>query len=180
MSKKNKNNLTHLLVCFSFAILVVIPLLEEPASGFMQTSVGLNSTNGTAAATNASVSRTMQITSADTKEVTDGESLNIDLQIQPFPVTINANSAFKISFLQPSSQTVQVHIDYDFAILKQDKEIFRASSITGQPLLHTAEGIVTIPYKFDQGGQYLLQISVMGINFIPIKTEQALFELKIS
>jgi hypothetical protein len=85
-----------------------------------------------------------------------------------------------ITFLQPSSQTVQVHVDYDFAITNKDKEFFRASTKTGQPLLHTAEGIVKIPYKFDQGGEYSLQVSVMGINFIPIKTEQALFDLKVS
>ena len=85
-----------------------------------------------------------------------------------------------ITFLQPSSQTVQVHVDYDFAITNNDKEVFRASTKTGQPLLHTAEGIVKIPYKFDQGGEYSLQVSVMGINFIPIKTEQALFDLKVA
>ncbi|HEX7817940.1 MAG TPA: hypothetical protein VF419_01045, partial [Nitrososphaeraceae archaeon] len=92
----------------------------------------------------------------------------------------NVDSQFMITFLQPSSQTVQVHVDYDFAITNNDGEVFRASTKTGQPLLHTAEGIVKIPYKFDQGGEYSLQVSVMGINFIPIKTEQALFDLKVS
>ena len=70
--------------------------------------------------------------------------------------------------------------DYDLAISKMNSEVFRASSKTGQPLLHTAEGIVKIPYKFDQEGQYSVQITVMGINFIPIKTEQSLFDLKVS
>jgi hypothetical protein len=39
---------------------------------------------------------------------------------------------------------------------------------------------VNIPYKFTQDGEYSLQVSVMGINFVPIKTEQALFDLKVS
>ena len=113
-------------------------------------------------------------------QTTNGTSVDIDLQIKPFPVTKNVDTQFMITFLQPSTQSVQVHVDYDLAISKMNSEVFRASSKTGQPLLHTAEGIVKIPYKFDQGGQYSVQISVMGINFIPIKTEQALFDLKVS
>jgi len=144
------------------------------------TNAATNGTNAATNGTNATLSKNTQITSADTKEATDGKSLDIDLQVQPFPVTQSGNSQFKITFLQPSSQTVQVHVDYDLSISKMNSEVFRASSSTGQPLLHTAEGIVTIPYKFSQGGEYSVQVSVMGINFIPIKTEQASFDLKVS
>jgi uncharacterized protein (UPF0333 family) len=189
-----KRNLAYSLICFSFAVLVVVIVVgvatimpKESSFGFMQTSDALNdtnatssATNATSSATNATLSKTIQITSADTKEATDGKSIDIDLQIQPFPVTQSGNSQFKITFLQPSSQTVQVHVDYDLSISKMNSEVFRASSSTGQPLLHTAEGIVSIPYKFSQEGQYSVQVSVMGINFIPIKTEQALFDLKVS
>jgi hypothetical protein len=188
-----KRNLASSLICFSFTVLVVVVVVvatlmpKESSFGFMQTSDALNdtnatssATNATSSATNATLSKTIQITSADTKEATDGKSVDIDLQIQPFPVTQSGNSQFKITFLQPSSQTVQVHVDYDLSISKMNSEVFRASSSTGQPLLHTAEGIVSIPYKFSQEGQYSVQVSVMGINFIPIKTEQALFDLKVS
>ena len=188
-----KRNLASSLICFSFTVLVVVVggvatlMPKESSFGFMQTSDALNdtnatssATNATSSATNATLSKTIQITSADTKEATDGKSVDIDLQIQPFPVTQSGNSQFKITFLQPSSQTVQVHVDYDLSISKMNSEVFRASSSTGQPLLHTAEGIVSIPYKFSQEGQYSVQVSVMGINFIPIKTEQALFDLKVS
>jgi hypothetical protein len=194
------------LICFSFTVLVgvvgvVVATPKELGFGFIQTSYAFNgtnaatngtnaatngtnaATNGTNAATNgtnATLSKNTQITSADTKEATAGKSLDIDLQVQPFPVTQSGNSQFKITFLQPSSQTVQVHVDYDLSISKMNSEVFRASSSTGQPLLHTAEGIVTIPYKFSQGGEYSVQVSVMGINFIPIKTEQASFDLKVS
>jgi hypothetical protein len=201
MSKKI--SLVLFLVCFSFTILVIIPTLKESGFGFLQTSDLSNNTNATVAnstqistnatvanstqiSTNATVanstqiSKTVQITAADSKAATDGNSVDIDLQIQPFPISKDVDSQFMITFLQPSSQTVQVHVDYDFAITNNDNEVFRASTKTGQPLLHTAEGIVKIPYKFDQGGEYSLQVSVMGINFIPIKTEQALFDLKVS
>ena len=177
----------YFIICFSFAILVITPMFKDSGFGFLQTSNPLNSTNATAAnSTNATaanstqISKPTQITSSNTKASTNGTSVDIDLQIKPFPVTKNVDTQFMITFLQPSTQSVQVHVDYDFAISKMNKEVFRASSKTGQPLLHTAEGIVKIPYKFDQEGQYSLQISVMGINFIPIKTEQALFDLKVS
>ena len=173
------------LICFSFTVLVgvvgvVVATPKELGFGFIQTSYAFNGTNAATNGTNATLSKNTQITSADTKEATDGKSLDIDLQVQPFPVTQSGNSQFKITFLQPSSQTVQVHVDYDLSISKMNSEVFRASSSTGQPLLHTAEGIVTIPYKFSQGGEYSVQVSVMGINFIPIKTEQASFDLKVS
>jgi hypothetical protein len=209
MSKKIDT--IYFMICFSFAILVFIPMFKDSGFGFLQTSNTLNSTNATAAnSTNATaantssataantssataanttnataanstqISKPVLITSSNTKASTNGTSVDIDLQIKPFPVTKNVDTQFMITFLQPSTQSVQVHVDYDFAISKMNKEVFRASSKTGQPLLHTAEGIVKIPYKFDQEGQYSLQISVMGINFIPIKTEQALFDLKVS
>ena len=167
------------LVCFSFTILVMMSPLRESGSGFLQTQ-GLSNNSNTMSSNGTQISKTVEITAADSKAPTDGNSLIIELQIQPFPITKNVDSQFMITFLQPSSQAVQVHIDYDFAITKNNSEVFQASSITGQPLLHTAEGIVKIPYKFTQDGDYSLQVSVMGINFIPIKTEQALFDLKVS
>ena len=183
----------YFIICFSFAILVIIPMFKDSGFGFLQTSNTLNGTNATAAngtneaangtneaANGTQVSKPVQITSSDTKAATNGTSVDIDLQIKPFPVTKNVDTQFMITFLQPSTQSVQVHVDYDLAISKMNSEVFRASSKTGQPLLHTAEGIVKIPYKFDQEGQYSVQISVMGINFIPIKTEQSLFDLKVS
>jgi hypothetical protein len=193
MSKKI--GMIYFIICFSFAILVIIPMFKDSGFGFLQTSNTLNGTNATAAngtnataanGTNATAangtqtSKPVQITSSDTKAATNGTSVDIGLQIEPFPVTKNVDTQFMITFLQPSTQSVQVHVDYDLAISKMNSEVFRASSKTGQPLLHTAEGIVKIPYKFDQEGQYSVQISVMGINFIPIKTEQALFDLKVS
>jgi hypothetical protein len=51
--------------------------------------------------------------------------------------------------------------------------------LTGQPLLHTAEGIVTIPFKFNSSGNYTLEVAVMGINFVPIRTEYASFDFNV-
>jgi hypothetical protein len=46
-------------------------------------------------------------------------------------------------------------------------------------LLHTAEGIVTIPFTLQEPGSYTVRVPVMGINFIPMPTEYAEFPIKV-
>ena len=74
----------------------------------------------------------------------------------------------------------QPHVDYDFIIIKGGKEVFKASQQAGQPNqpLHTAEGIVTIPYAFQDLGDYTAKVSVMGILFNPIKPESTEFTVQ--
>jgi hypothetical protein len=122
----------------------------------------------------------VKINSSDSKALTDGKSIGIGLQIKPFPITNDVNSEFKITFLQPNLQVVQPHVEYDFVISKMNNEVFRASSVSGDRLLHTAEGTVTIPYKFNEGGQYSLLVTVSGINLEEIKPEKVLFGLNVS
>lgn len=90
---------------------------------------------------------------------------------------------FKVSFLQPGTDTVQVHIDYGFVIKQGDQEIFSAA-LPGQPLLHTAEGVVTIPdrqpFEFPANGDYTIELSVAGINFVPMNTETATFDITVT
>ena len=151
-----------------------------PISENATNSTGLNNTNSAGLNnTNSGLDTPITpISSASATSSTDGKSLNIKIEPSPFPAKIG-DEKFKVSFLQPSN-TVQVHVDYDLSIMKDKKEIFRASSVTGQPLLHTAEGVVTIPFKFDQPGKYTIVVSTMGINFIPIKTEIAKFSLDVN
>jgi hypothetical protein len=156
----------------SLSITRIYSVGEVPMSGNATNSTGLNSTNlGLDTAITP-------LSSPSTISSTDGKSLNIKIEPSPFPAKIG-DEKFKVSFLQPSN-TVQVHVDYDLSIIKDNKDIFKASSVTGQPLLHTAEGVVTIPFKFDQPGKYTVIVSAMGINFIPIKTEVAKFSLDVS
>ena len=133
----------------------------------------VNDTNGT-----SNITKSVTISSQNVKIPTDGGSVDVLVQPSPFPLTIG-DSKFKISFFQPSSETIQVHVDYDVVIKHSNTEIFRASALTGQPLLHTAEGIVTIPFKFNSSGNYTLEVAVMGINFVPIRTEYASFEFNV-
>jgi hypothetical protein len=106
--------------------------------------------------------------------------LDVKLEPTPNPIKSGQETNYKVTFLQKGTSKVQVHIDYDFVILKDNTtEIFKASQKTGQPLLHTAEGVVTIPFTIKEPGNYNFRISMMGINFIPMATEYADFPIKV-
>ena len=65
--------------------------------------------------------------------------------------------------------------------MKDGEEIFNAA-LPGQPLLHTAEGVVTIPqppYQFPGNGEYSIMILVHAINFLPIAPETSTFPITI-
>lgn len=115
-------------------------------------------------------------------KATSGGSLNVILQSTPNPVVKGTQTNFKVSFDQKGGTAVQPHIDYDLAITKDGKQVFQASALAGHPNqpLHTAEGIVTIPYTFQQQGAYIMNITVYGILFNPIKPEVAQFPISVS
>lgn len=112
---------------------------------------------------------------------TNGGSLDVSISPSPSQV-INTNEdvKFKINFLEPGTDKIQVHVDYDFQVLNNGQEIFSASKQISQPLLHTAEGSVTIPYTFSSPGNYSINIPVLGINFVPINPESAKFEFSVN
>jgi sensor histidine kinase regulating citrate/malate metabolism len=129
-----------------------------------------------ASASNAQISSTEDAK----KTITSGGTLDVKLEPTPNPIKSGQETKYKVSFLKKSTDTIQVHIDYDFIILKDNTtEVFKASKQTGQPLLHTAEGIVTIPFTVKEPGSYTIRVPVMGINFIPMATEYADFPVKV-
>jgi hypothetical protein len=78
---------------------------------------------------------------------TTGGSLDINIT-SPEVISTDKEVKFKINFFEPGTDTIQVHVDYDFQVLKNGKEIFSAAKQINQPLLHTAEGSITIPFMF--------------------------------
>jgi hypothetical protein len=109
---------------------------------------------------------------------TTGGSLDINIT-SPEVISTDKEVKFKINFFEPGTDTIQVHVDYDFQVLKNEKEIFSAAKQINQPLLHTAEGSITIPFMFSSSGSYSIKIPVLGINFIPINPEYAEFKFVI-
>ena len=110
---------------------------------------------------------------------TTGGSLDVNITSSPEVISTDKEVKFKINFFEPGTDTIQVHVDYDFHVLKNGKEIFSAAKQINQPLLHTAEGSITIPFMFSSSGSYSIKIPVLGVNFIPINPEYAEFKFVI-
>jgi hypothetical protein len=114
---------------------------------------------------------------------TSGGALDVILQLSPQPVGHTGQTSLKVEFMTKGSGTVQPHIDYDLIIKDSNgKQVFSASQLasqSGKPL-HTAEGIVTIPYTFQGPGDYLVSVPVYGILFNPIRPESADFTIKVT
>ena len=108
---------------------------------------------------------------------------SLDVMVEP-QWGQNGTAQFKVSFLQPGSETVQEHIDYDFTITDgSGNEVFSAAGQLNQATLHTAEGVVTIPdipYTFEENGSYNIIVDMTGILFIPMATETAEFSVNVT
>jgi len=129
-----------------------------------------------------SSSTSVQTSDAAMYKVTRGGSLNVILQPSPFPVIKGSQTNLKVSFDQKGSSAPQAHVDYDINITKDDKQVFQLSSQAGYPNqpLHTTEGVVTIPYTFQQEGTYVVNITVYGILFNPITPETVQYTISVN
>ena len=96
---------------------------------------------------------------------------DLDILLEP---TWDANSTkFKVSFLEPGTDTPHQHQDYNFVILQDGKEVFNAAKQIGQSAIHNAEGTITVPYKFQQNGYYVVQVLIYGLGLPAIPTDGA-------
>jgi hypothetical protein len=108
-----------------------------------------------------------------------GGSLNV--MLEPQWGQNNSTTQLKVSFLKPDSNTVQEHIDYDVKIIDSSgSEVYSAAGQLNQPTLHTAEGVVTIPYTFKENGSYKIEVDMTGILFVPITPETAEFSVNVT
>ena len=88
---------------------------------------------------------------------TSGRSLNIMLE----PTwSENGSAKFKISFLDPKTNTLHEHQDWDVRILKGSSEVFNTA------VVHNVEGTITVPYDFkDNKGDYTVEVNVVAACF---------------
>jgi hypothetical protein len=88
---------------------------------------------------------------------------------------------FTVSFLNPGTETLHQHQDYDFRILKDGQEVFSAARQTGQAVLHNVEGTLTVPYTFPENGDYTVQVYLAGTGIPAIPTdEEATFPITVT
>lgn len=115
------------------------------------------------------------------RSLTNASSLEVLLV--PLSNVSREEMHFRVGFLQPNTNQLQRHVDFNFIIIKDGKEVFRASNQTGQSQipLHSIPGTMDIPlftYDFQKTGEYTIKIPVFGILFNPIMPEEAEFKIK--
>ena len=111
----------------------------------------------------------------------------LDIKVEPAwsaPDTPDGKSkgTFKVSFLDPRTGAIHEHQDYDFRILKGETEVFSAARQTGQALIHNVEGTITVPYTFQEEGDYTIQVYLAGTGIAPTlpTDEDAKFPIKVT
>jgi len=96
----------------------------------------------------------------------------LDIRLEPV-WSESGQAKFNVSFLNPGTEAVHEHQDYDFRILKDGQEVFSAARQTGQAILHNVEGTLTVPYTFQENGDYTIQVYLAGTGIAPaIPTDQ--------
>ncbi len=81
-------------------------------------------------------------------------------------------ATFDVSFLDPGTNTLHEHQDYDFRILRDGQQVFSAANQTGQAVLHNVEGTLTVPYTFQENGDYTIQVYLAGTGIPAIPTDE--------
>jgi hypothetical protein len=105
------------------------------------------------------------------------------LSVRLEPVWSDGGQAkFNVSFLNPGTDNLHQHQDYDFRILKDSQDVFSAANQTGQAVLHNVEGTLTVPYTFQENGNYTVQVHLAGTGIAPtIPTdEDATFSIVVA
>lgn len=105
--------------------------------------------------------------------LTDKGTLEVGLFTIPAHPQPGEQTKFKIDFINKNTKVIQEHIDYSITVTKGNDQVF------GIPLTHTAIGSVTIPYEFQEVGEYRVSVDVQGIVFQPIPTETASFAISV-
>jgi hypothetical protein len=105
----------------------------------------------------------------------------LDVRLEPM-WSEGGQGSFNVGFLNPGTDTLHEHQDYDFRISKDGQEVFSAARQTGQALLHNVEGTLTVPYTFQENGDYTVQVYLAGTGIGPtIPTdEEATFSITVT
>jgi hypothetical protein len=89
-------------------------------------------------------------------------------------------ATFTVNFLNPGTENLHEHQDYDFRISKDGQQVFSTSGQTGQPVLHNVEGSLTVPYTFQENGDYTIELYLAGVGLPATPTdEEATFPITV-
>jgi len=105
---------------------------------------------------------------------TDKGILNVGLSTIPVKPVPGEITKFKIEFINPKTEKIQLHIDYKFTLQIDGKSVLGPTD-----LIHTSEGSVLIPVLTLDSGTYSAKIEIEGILFQPIPVEVVSFSIPI-
>jgi hypothetical protein len=104
---------------------------------------------------------------------TSGGTIDVGFATDPVNPTPGGATNLLISFINKSTHAIQPHIDYKVAVMEGSNQI------CGTPILHTAEGSITIPCQLPDAATYQVVVEVDGILFQPIPPETATFTVNL-
>src|SRR5688572_2520910 len=103
----------------------------------------------------------------------------LDIRLVPM-WSEGGQATFTVNFLNPGTDTVHEHQDYDFRILKDGQAVFSAGNQARQAVLHNVDGTLTVPYALQENGDYTIQVYLAGTNLPAIPTdEEATFPITV-
>ena len=105
---------------------------------------------------------------------TDIGSLDVEFTTMPESFAAGEEIRMNFNFINPVTQTTQIHIDYYVTVLEDGKEIFGPTN-----RLHTATGEIGIPIQFQRDGQYEVRAEVDGILWNNMPTETVSFSVAV-
>lgn len=91
---------------------------------------------------------------------------SLDIRLEPIE-SPSQEVRYRVSFLNPGTDTLHEHQDYDFRIIRDGQELYSAAKQLNQPLIHNVEGTITVPYNFSETGDYTIEIQILGLGFGP-------------
>jgi hypothetical protein len=111
---------------------------------------------------------------------TDDNLINVKLDYAPQAFKIGSPEFFKATLFYKDTNEIALHADTGIVISKDGKEVFKESGGYSKPYVHTPNGIVLSSYKFQNSGQYVISVKVLGLNFMPVNPKQVNFATNVT
>jgi hypothetical protein len=110
---------------------------------------------------------------------TDVGQLNVELEMSP--PDNNKETTFTIAFIDPVTGYIEPHVDYDFALVHGDVEVFRATKFYNKPvaIMHSVSGIEKFPVKLEEG-PYTAKVTVYGFRMVWFTPQKAEFSVNVT
>jgi len=118
----------------------------------------------------------LEIEDFEAEQISSTDLGNIDVLLAPSPSVPQpkAHNQLFIIFFQPDTRHLINHIDFKIFISKDGNEVYSSSGP-----VHTHDGQDTVSHYFSTAGKYQVEVSVLGVDFVDVPVETAMFSLVV-